>query len=148
MSRPKSLTRRQRAVIEDLFADKADEQKVLDKHRVRRALYSRWLTDERFNAELDRRLAQAYRAGRLALARAASQAADTLITLAQGKPGETTRKACLDILAAQAPTASTPAAPQPTPPVAATPLPPETASRILALLAEAHSDSTSGTRRH
>ena len=146
MSRPKSLTRRQRAVIEDLFANEMDEQKVLAKHRVSRALYSRWLADEHFSTELNRRVVQAYQASRIALARAALQAANKLTTLTQGEPGETTRKACLDILAAQTPAASTPAAPLPSSPVAATtPLPPETASRILALLAESASDSSPKT---
>ncbi|MBN1362986.1 MAG: hypothetical protein JW993_20475 [Sedimentisphaerales bacterium] len=138
MSKPKSLTRRQRALIEDLFADGANEQQVLAKHKVSRELYARWLADERFLEAFENRIAQAYRAGRIILARAAHQAATTLVGLSQATDkGETTRKASLDILAAQGPAAPRPTAipPQPTAsPVR--PLPPETASRILAILAE------------
>lgn len=143
MSKPKSLTRRQRALIEDLFADDANEQQVRAKHKVSRELYARWLADERFLEALENRIAQAYRAARIILARAAAETARTLIELTKGDKGETARKACLDILAAQAPAAPNSAAPGPTEPDTVPALSPETASRILALLAEAHGRSDS-----
>lgn len=145
MSKPKSLTRRQRAVIEDLLGTEMDEASVLESHNVTPVLYSQWLTDERFATALERRIAQAHHAARIRLARAAVKAADKLIGLTKADAGETTRKACLDIIAAEqanAPAAAITALPSPEP---AAPLPPETASRILALLAEPHIESHPGT---
>jgi hypothetical protein len=139
MSKPKPLTRRQRVVLDDLFTSEMKEQEVLDKHDVSRSLYHRWLADERFNAEFERRIAQAYQAGRVALARYAPEAASKLIelTACEGKP-DIARRACLDIIATQNPATTAPSAVA-SPPAASepptTPLTPETASRILALLA-------------
>ena len=57
MSNPKSLTRKQRAVIEDLLGTEMDEKSVLESHDVTPILYSRWLTDQRFAEALERRMA-------------------------------------------------------------------------------------------
>jgi hypothetical protein len=134
MSESKRLTKRQRAVIEELFADQTNERDVLDKHNISPALYDQWLGDERFCECFERRIARAYREARLILARSAPQAARTLVELSKHK-GEPARKACLDILAPPAD-----ARPKETPPPAAandptTELPPETATRLLAALA-------------
>ncbi len=146
MSKLKPLTRRQRAVIEDLFTSEMKEQEVLDRHHVSRTLYSRWLADERFNAEFEERIAQAHRAGRIVLARAAAEAANKLVTLAQGESGETTRKVCLDIISAQTPGTGVPATPHlPDPQETPTCLTPETASRILAILAESRPSTMTAT---
>ena len=136
MSKAKKLTKRQRAVIEDLFTAEMDEQDVLEKHNVSQALYSRWLTDERFTGHFDRRMAQAYRSGRIALARHATAAAGKLVELTKCEKGETARKACLDIITLDNPTAGAAAteAEDQTDTVK-TELAPETASRILAALA-------------
>ncbi len=134
MSESKRLTKRQRAVIEDLFADHANEREVLDKHNVSPALYDQWLGDEQFCECFERRIARAYRQARLILARNAPQAAQTLVELSRHK-GEPARKACLDILAL--PTAERPNAAPPTEAAndPTTELPPETATRLLAALA-------------
>jgi len=136
MPQAKNLTRRQRAVIEDLFTAEMDEQDVLDQHKVGGTLYSRWLADERFVAEFERRMTQAYRSGRLILARYATVAAGKLVALTDCKKEEVARKACLDIITLEDPTRTGP------PNAAADPsdtgpgeLPPETARRILAALA-------------
>jgi len=138
MTKAKKLTRRQHAVIEDLFTEELDEEGVLEKHNVNQALYSRWLADERFTAQFDRRLARAYRAGHVILARYAPVAAAKLVALTNCKKEETARKACLDIISLDAVSAGSRS------PVAAvqdenTPvdveLPPEIASRILTVLA-------------
>ena len=47
MSKAQKLTKRQRAVIEDLFTAEMDEQEVLEKHNVNRALYNRWQAEDR-----------------------------------------------------------------------------------------------------
>jgi hypothetical protein len=136
MSQSRSSTRRQRAVIEDLFTSEANEREVLARHDVTQSLYSRWLADERFAEALEERIAQAHHAGRIMLARAAPEAAKKLIELAKGKEGETTRKACLDIITTQTPTTSNSTASPPNETETVSPLSPEAASRLLAFLAE------------
>ena len=139
MSKTKKLTKRQRAVLDDLFLGKLDEQEALDKHKVSRAIYERWLVDERFAAELEKRIVHSYRQSRVILARHAAKAASKLSDLADSGKGETARKACLDIISLQTPSRTdakrAPTAKQkPEPP--APQLSPETASRLLAALAE------------
>jgi hypothetical protein len=136
MSEPKRLTRRQRAVIEDLFAGEMTEPEVLAKHNVSTALYDRWLTDARFCECFERRVARAYREARLTLARHAPEAAKTLIDLTTCEKEETARRACLDIVAPpSAPgAAETPHEAAERDPIAE--LPPETATRLLAALAD------------
>jgi hypothetical protein len=139
MTRATKLTRRQQAVIDDLFNGELDEQAVLQKHNVTHALYNRWLADERFAEQFERRITQAYRSGRIVLARYATAAAVKLIELTDCKKEETARKACLDIITLDCPTQgnvgpTTPAAVEATP--SDSELPPETASRILAALAQ------------
>jgi hypothetical protein len=139
MPKRKKLTKRQRAVLNDLFTDESDEQKVLDKHGVPRALYEKWFADEWFTSQFDQRIASEYRRSRMILARSAPNAAEKLVELAGNGEGETTRKACLDIISFQPSTdgkvlsssASVPETPAPT-----TNLSPETASRLLAALAQ------------
>lgn len=136
MSKRKPLTRRQHAVIEALLAADCGEQDVLAKYHVTPRLYRQWLADERFRDAFEARIAQAYRAGRIVLARSAYLAAETLVALAQTEGGgETARKACLDIIASQS-------VPQPeigrdraSASGTTCSLTPEAASRILALLA-------------
>lgn len=140
MTEAKNLTRRQRALIEDLFTAELDEQQVLDKHHVSGALYNRWLADERFVAHLERRMVQAYRSGRLILARYATVAAGKLVHLTDCEKEEVARKACLDIITLDNPAAgSSIAADQDDTPE--TELPPEVARRILAALAASPSDA-------
>ena len=138
MRGPKSLTKRQLDVIEDLLAGETDEPAVLDKHNIKPALYGRWLTDQRFVDALERRIARSYRAGQVILARYATLAASKLVALTECKKEETARKACLDIINMQSTVQATPSTD-----TTATPekpkelnLTPETASRLLAVLAE------------
>lgn len=138
MTKTRKLTKRQRAVIEDLFLGEMDEKDVLDKHQVSRSLYDRWLADERFIAEFEKRIARAYRQSRVILARYATVAATKLIELTDCEKEETARKACLDILARDS-LASSREVPRNQPPSdgeAETDLSPETASRLLAALAQ------------
>jgi hypothetical protein len=147
MTTSNQSTTRQLAVIEDLFTAELDEREVLEKHGVKPSLYRRWLADERFMEYLERRIAQAYHSSRLTLARYASLGANKLVELTGCDQKETARKACLDILYPQSPTAVDHASSRDTPEASedARPtsnLPPETASRILAILAERPSAKT------
>jgi hypothetical protein len=138
MSKSRKLKKRQLAVIEDLFAGKLDEPAVLAKHHVRPSLFERWLADERFAEQLERRIARAHRQSRVILARHAAAAATKLMQLTDSKNQETARKACLDILSLHASSGrqgssdSQPNADD-SPPIHN--LSPETTSRLLASLA-------------
>jgi hypothetical protein len=94
----KSITKRQIAVIEDLFAGQIDEQEVLARHKVDRRLYDKWLADEKFVGEFERRLKSAYRQSEMIIARYATFAAAKLVALTESENQETARKACLDII--------------------------------------------------
>ncbi len=136
MRRTRNLTQRQRAVIEDLFSGELEEQAVLDKHNVSPTLYHRWLGDDRFIEQFEQRIAQAYRTGRIILARYAALAATRLVELTDCEKEETARKACLDIIALHhpAPASASRVEEDQTDPAAT--LTPETASRLLAALAD------------
>ena len=148
MSNTRRLTRQQLAVIEELFLGKLDEREILRKHNVSRTRYEQWLEDDRFITQFEKRIGRAYQQTRLLLARSAHQAAQKLVDLTEGEKGErteTTRKACLDIITFRPPNPAPPPQTRPTQqaPAPETPdLSPETASRLLAALAEeAHAQS-------
>jgi hypothetical protein len=148
MSRAKkSLSKKQLAMIEDLFAGELDEQAVLNKYKVSRKTFNKWLADERFIEQFNERIASSFRQGQLIIARYAPLAAAKLVQLTESDKEETARKACLDIISMGNPdvrlvgTTAVPVddkdsqkgAPQ---------LSPETASRILAALAEERQTKT------
>jgi len=81
MGSRKQLSKRQLAVIEEMFSGELDEQGVLDKHKVSRNLYNKWLADGAFADEFDRRTASARRQGELIIAKYASLAAAKLVQL-------------------------------------------------------------------
>jgi hypothetical protein len=137
MHEPKQLSKRQLAVVEDLFTGEMDEQKVLDKYKVSRKLYNRWLAEPAFAERLKQCVNAAHLHSAVLVARNASKAADSLIKLTVCQKEETARKACLDIILMNTPSrsADSPA----TPADSSTDRPPlsdETASKILAALAE------------
>jgi hypothetical protein len=134
MSYGKNLTKRQRAVIEDLFAGQIDEQQVLARHKIDRRLYEKWLADENFTEEFERRKESAYRQSELIIARYATIAAAKLVQLTESQNPETARKACLDIINYLRP--NTKPKPDEQPDAGqASELSPELASRLLAALA-------------
>ena len=94
----KRLSRKQLAVIEDLFAGELDEQAVLDKYNVSKRLYNRWLADDRFIQQFNEHICRAYRQSQFVIARYATLAAAKLVQLTDCEKAETARKACLDIL--------------------------------------------------
>lgn len=135
MSKSKSLTKRQLAVIEDLFDGQLDEPAALEKHKVKPSLYNKWLNDQRFAEALEQRIARSYRAGQIVLARYTTTAASKLVALTECEKEETARKACLDIITPSTATKQRPGPQQPAT-TAETKLSPEMASRILEVLAE------------
>jgi hypothetical protein len=92
------LSKKQVAVIEDLFAGELDEAAVLDKHKISRNRYNKWLADECFVEAFAERIARAYRQSQLIIARYAPLAAAKLVQLTGSDSAETARKACLDII--------------------------------------------------
>ena len=143
MAKKKRLSKKQLAVIEEMFSGELDEQQVLDKHKVSRNVYNRWLADENFCAEFDRRIDSAKRQGELIIAKYASLAAAKLVQLTESKSQETARKACLDIISL--PPAKKPQGPSETEPAGEQEQPQlsdETVSRLLAVLAEEKKENT------
>ncbi|MHC4061999.1 MAG: hypothetical protein ACYSUC_07570 [Planctomycetota bacterium] len=140
MTTRKQLTKRQLAVIEDMFAGGADEQAVLDKHKVSRNLLSRWLAEDILAEELDRRLQWLNLQSELIIARYKSLAAARLVQLTESEKEETARKACLDIISLPKLADKRPERPTEVPLAPNQQqeqmLSPETCSRLLAMLAE------------
>ncbi len=136
------LTKRQLAVIDELFRSELDEQAILDKYKVSRQLYNRWLTDENFADELERLIESSFRQSALLIARYAPLAAAKLVSLMDSSKEETARKACLDIISSafrlktQDAGLKTQDHEQPTAGVLPSGLSEQTASRLLSALAE------------
>ena len=98
MARRKKLSKKQLAVIDDLFGGELDEQAVLEKHKVNRNIYNRWLADELFVSEFDSRVMSAHRQSVVLIAKYAPLAAAKLVQLTESDKEETARKACMDII--------------------------------------------------
>ena len=139
MARKRQLTKRQLGVIDDLFEAELDERVILEKHRVSRNVYNKWLADERFKAEIARRVASARLQSEALIARYSLVAAARLVQLIESKREETSRRACLDIIslpnskakkAGKVQKGALESVEQ------GKALPPRTASRLLAALAE------------
>jgi hypothetical protein len=135
------LSAKQLAVIDDLFACELDEQAILDRRKVKRSVFNRWLADGDFEAELVRRIKTARLMSDVLIAKFLVVAAAKLVRLTESEKEETARKACLDIMSLphrilpeQADNeAEEPAAPFDS---AQDRLSDETVSKILAVLAE------------
>jgi len=137
MPETKTLTRKQLAVIDDLFDAELNEQRIFEKHKINRRTYDKWLKDEDFIREFDRRLESAKRQNDLLIARYATGAVVKLIELTNSESQETARKACLDIIGLLRP-----AEKQKSPDVSPedtimenVELPPELAGKLLAVIA-------------
>lgn len=137
MHEQKQLSKRQLALVEDLFAGELEEQKVLDKYKVSRKLYNRWLAEPAFAELLEQCIKAVHLRSAILVARKAPEAADALFGLIRSDKGETARKACLDIIQMNAPahSADTPDDPSGNANIHS-PISDETAGKILAALAE------------
>lgn len=139
----KKPSRRQLAVIDDLFDGKMDEAEILEKHNLRISVFRKWLASDSFIAELDQRAAATRRQSEMIIARFAPAAAAELVALTECEKAETRRKACLDVITAASgnppPAASgesDPAADNIEKTAAPEWLTPQLAGKILAVMAE------------
>lgn len=143
MTKAKAFSAKQLAVIDDLFEGRLEEQAILEKHKLSRKLYDKWLADEAFTSHLDWRMAWEYRRSDFMLAHYARVAVSNLVQLTDPQKPEVARKACLDIITMRtnrsAGTNATPGE-NPASPPESPPFSPETAGKILAVLAEEKSD--------
>ena len=98
MGRRKYLSQKQLAVLDDLFNSELDEQAVLDKHKVRRHTYDRWLEDKLFVERFMRYVNGLKRRSELLMAKYSCLAAAKLVELTASGKDETARRACLDIM--------------------------------------------------
>jgi hypothetical protein len=139
MAKQKYLAQRQLTVLDDLFNSDLDEQGVLDKHKVRRSTYDRWLADELFAERFKQYVNGLKRRSELLMAKYSCLAAAKLVELTTSDKAETARRACLDIISAPKITANRDEQPDKTQKVSSQqvePLSDETASRLLAAMAE------------
>ncbi len=139
MEKKKKLSKKQLAVLEDLFDGGLTQQEILSKHNISRNILSMWLADEAFAERFDMHIAAAYRRSAAKMALNATLAADRLIKLTESGQQETARKACLDII--NMPPAANVKSNQPArPPDCTNPqktsLSEQTAGKLLAALAE------------
>ncbi len=98
MGREKRLSKRQRAVIDDMFSGEMDEGAILEKHGIDRAVYEKWRTQLEFEAEFGRRIEWFSRHSEMIIAKYAPLAAAKLVALTESEKEETARHACLDII--------------------------------------------------
>ncbi len=128
-----SLTKKQLEIIDELFESGGDETAVLSRHGITFSDWQKQLAEKDFADELAARMESSKRQGRIILSKYAPYAATKLIQLCESENQETARKAALDILNLQtgSPVAVAPGSGEPLPS-----LDPETASKLLAALAE------------
>ena len=98
MAKRKYLSQRQLTVLGDLFNSDLDEQAVLDKHKIRRSTYDRWLEDKLFAERFKQYVNGLKRRSELLMAKYSCLAAAKLVELTASGKEETARKACLDIM--------------------------------------------------
>ncbi len=101
MQNKNTLTKRQLAVIDELFSGDCDQQQVLEKYKISKRLYDKWQNNQNFIDEFNRRITNARRQGELIIAKYASLAAAKLVALTESENQETARKVCLDIISAR-----------------------------------------------
>jgi len=99
MAGKKYLRQNQLAVLDDLFGgSEFDVQAVLDKHKVSRRVYDKWLIDKEFCDAFERRITALNRHSELIIAKYSAVAAAKLVGLTESAKAETARKACFDII--------------------------------------------------
>ncbi|MHC4455977.1 MAG: hypothetical protein ACYS0I_02615 [Planctomycetota bacterium] len=143
MAWKKQLRKEQIAVLEDLFNSDLDEQAVLDKHKVRRSTFDRWMDDKTFAERFKQYVNGLKRRRELLMAKYSCRAAEKLLKLTGSEREETARKACLDIISPPSRAAKKgqgSSEQQSRPDNQAEQLPLKTARKLLAVLAEEKSE--------
>lgn len=148
MTTPKPLSKRQLAVLDELFASDKNEKDILEKYKVGLKRFNKWLREPAFIEQFDKHTAAAHRRSVLHIARFASNAATRLVVLSEKGEGETARKACLDIVSGcdLSPTADQGRGTKDDGREPSEQLSPEIASRLLAALAEETQDAEHAIR--
>lgn len=98
MNDSKKLSKKQLAVIDEIFAGELNEEQICTKLGITKARYHKWLADNIFKSEFIRRIEWLNIQSRILIARHSSAAAAKLIELIDSEKEEIRRKACLDIL--------------------------------------------------
>jgi predicted DNA-binding protein YlxM (UPF0122 family) len=92
------LTKKQKAVLDDLFSGTFTTQEVFEKWKVSRRTYYGWHNQECFSVEFNRLMILAQNVPDLVFARYASNVAERLVGLTVCEKEETARKACMDVI--------------------------------------------------
>ena len=92
------LAKKQLEVLEDLFTGHMSEAEVLEKHKVSRYIYTKWLNDGNFIEYFYQRIKGFSMQSSLIVSRYAPVAAARLVELTESEKDETARKACLDVI--------------------------------------------------
>jgi len=137
MPRDKKTLDRQLAVIADFFAGDLPQAQILTKHRVSQQTYRAWQFDPDFTDEMEWRIAAAHRESAAVIARVAPVAAQRLVELTKSPKQEIARRACLDIIALGKVGSGKPPPAVRDSDTRGPAMTPETASKILAALADA-----------
>jgi hypothetical protein len=93
-----TISNRQKAVLDELFAGEQNQLDILDKYKVTKFDFEKWLSQKSFSSALQSRIKVEYLNSAVLLARYAPVAAARLITLTDSEKPETARRACLDII--------------------------------------------------
>jgi hypothetical protein len=143
LTKTKYFTRKQKAVLNDLFTGRQSVQEVLEKWKVKRLTYHRWHTQEYFAYEFKRLMNMAQCESELVFVRYAADVAAKLVSLTGAEKEEIARKACMDVINHPDRKAKnlveSPKLPEETPEE----LPPEVASRLLAALVDEENSNVS-----
>ena len=132
------LTKKQFDIIDEWFENGGDETAVRKKYNISNNIWRKWLADKSFRAAVDDKIKAVQRQSQIIAAQYLPVVMAKLVQLCGSEKEEISRKACLEILALQAddrdarPSVSTDAGDE----EEKTMLDEETASKILAVLAE------------
>jgi hypothetical protein len=126
-----SLSKKQLIALDEFFESGGDESSVLEKHKIKLALWLQWHKSERFAKEFYRRIEALKLQSDILIAKYRPYAISQLLAQCKSENNETARKACVDLLNFVLQDKK-PAADDVSTPV----LDDETASKMLALLAE------------
>jgi len=129
-----ALTKKQFEAISDLFETGGDESKVLEKHKIQLSVWLKWQRNKDFTDEISRRMRSLDTQGQILIVKYRPLAIAHLISLCSNENSETSRKACLDMLNLMI--NGLKSAESPPSDEKLLKIKPETASKLLAVLAE------------